>query len=409
MSFERFIALRYLRSKQQTLFINIIMLVSVIGITVGVAALLIVLSVFNGFNKVVTDVLVGFDPHLRVVPARGKELVMTDSLVQRLSAEQEVRAWSPYIESKAMLSLRNLNRVVVVRGVVDSMIGQVSGVRDAIVLGSFDVAEKGKQAGIVLGLTLADRLGATVGTELNVISPVGVDAFLMHYGQPLMRTFTVVGIYDSRNKDYDSYYAYISLDAARKLFQYPVAVSGIEVRTHDIAQSEDLQTSLQHSLGTRYTVMTWYDLHKDLYSVMKIERWSAYIILCLIIGVATFNMLGSLTMGVIEKRRDIGVLKSLGANNRSVMRLFMFEGIFVGALGTVLGMCLGLVVCYLQIEYQLFPLDPNVYIIPAIPVDIRWTDFAAIGSASMILSSLAALYPARRAALLMPVEAIRWE
>jgi lipoprotein-releasing system permease protein len=409
MSFERFIALRYLRSKQQTLFINIIMLVSVIGITVGVAALLIVLSVFNGFNKVVTDVLVGFDPHLRIVPARGKSLVVSDSLRALLNRQQRLRAWSPYIESKAMLSMRNVNRVVVVRGVVDSTIGEVSGVRNAIVLGAFDVAEKGKHAGIVLGLTLADRLGATVGAELTVISPVGVDAMLMHYGQPLMRTFTVVGIYDSRNKDYDSYYAYISLDAARKLFDYSASVSGIELRADDIAQSEYLQASLQQALGSDYTIMTWYDLHKDLYSVMKIERWSAYIILCLIIGVATFNMLGSLTMGVIEKRRDIGVLKSLGANNRSVMRLFMFEGIFVGALGTVLGMCLGLLVCYLQIRYQLFPLDPNVYIIPAIPVDVRWTDFAAIGSASMLLSSLAALYPARRAALLMPVEAIRWE
>ncbi len=409
MSFERFIALRYLRSKQQTLFINIIMLVSVIGITVGVAALLVVLSVFNGFNKVVTDVLVGFDPHVRIVAARGKEFVVSDSLVQQLQSDARIRAWSPYIESKAMLSLRGQNRVVVVRGVVDSTIGQVSGVRDALVLGSFDVAEKGKQAGIVLGLTLADRLGATVGTELTVISPVGVDAFLMQYGQPLMRTFTVVGIYDSRNKDYDSYYAYISLDAARKLFQYPASVSGIEVRAYDIAQSDDVQRSLQQSIGSRYTVMTWYDLHKDLYSVMQIERWSAYIILCLIIGVATFNMLGSLTMGVIEKRRDIGVLKSLGANNRNVMRVFMFEGIFVGVVGTVLGMALGLLVCYLQITYHLFPLDPNVYIISAIPVHIRWTDFAAIGSASMILSSLAALYPARRAASLMPVEAIRWE
>ncbi|MER3524604.1 MAG: permease [Ignavibacteria bacterium] len=409
MSFERFIALRYLRSKQQTLFINIIMLVSVVGITIGVAALLIVLSVFNGFNKVVTDVLIGFDPHIRITPAKGKNLQITDTLLAAVAAETSLRAWSPYIESKAMLMLRDVNRVVVVRGVVDSTVGEVSGVRDALVLGSFDIAEKGSDAGIVLGMTLADRLGATVGTQLTVVSPVGVDAFLMQYGQPLMRTFTVVGIYDSRNKEYDSYYAYVSIDAARKLFQFAGAVSGIEMRAKDITQAETIRLSLQRVLGPSYTVMTWYDLHKDLYSVMQIERWSAYIILCLIIGVATFNMLGSLTMGVVEKRRDIGVLKSLGATNRSVMRLFMFEGLFVGVIGTVLGMAIGLAVCYVQIRYQVFPLDPNIYIIPAIPVEVRWTDFAAIGTASMVLSSLAALYPARRAAALMPVEAIRWE
>jgi lipoprotein-releasing system permease protein len=129
----------------------------------------------------------------------------------------------------------------------------------------------------------------------------------------------------------------------------------------------------------------------------------------LIIGVATFNMLGSLTMGVIEKRRDIGVLKSLGATNKSIRRLFMFEGLLVGALGTMLGVVIGLLVCYLQMRYHLFPLDPRVYIIPAIPIDIRWTDFVAIGSASMLLSTLAALYPAQRAARLLPVDAIRWE
>jgi lipoprotein-releasing system permease protein len=142
---------------------------------------------------------------------------------------------------------------------------------------------------------------------------------------------------------------------------------------------------------------------------MKIERWSAYLILCLIVGVATFNVLGSLTMGVIEKKRDVGVLKSLGATRTSITRIFMFEGLLVGSIGTSLGLCLGLIVCYLQIHYQLFPLDPNVYIIPAIPVEVRWIDFIAVTVASMLLSTLASLYPARRASVLLPINAIRWE
>jgi lipoprotein-releasing system permease protein len=392
------------------------MLVSVIGITVGVAALIIVLSVFNGFNKVVTDVLVGFDPHLRILPDKGKLLSLSDTLFQALNKEETLKGWSPYIESKALLVSKNGNRVVVVKGVVDSSIGKVSGVRAAVVLGEFDLEgmsaktpSKKSQPGVVLGMALADKLGAMVGSEITIVSPAGVDAMIVQYSQPEMRKFTVVGIYDSRNKEYDSHYAFVSLSAARKLFRYQKSVSGIEMRLHDVAESGETRMSLEKSLGDKMKILTWYDLHQDLYSVMRIERWGAYIILCLIVCVAAFNMLGSLTMGVIEKRRDIGVLKSLGANSKSILRLFMFEGLLVGTVGTVLGILIGLGVCYLQIHYHLFPLDPNVYIIPAIPIEVRWTDFFAIGFASMLLSTIAALYPARRAAQLMPVDAIRWE
>jgi lipoprotein-releasing system permease protein len=390
-------------------FINIIMLVSVIGITVGVAALIIVLSVFNGFNSVVTDVLVGFDPHIRIEPATGKSMPYTDSLAALLASDPRITGSAPFIISKALLMTSSVNKVVSVKGVDDSLIGAVSGVASSTVLGSFAFKDTPERIGIVVGMTLADRLGATVGSEVTLVSPVGVDAMVMQIGQPLMRKCTVVGIYDSRNKDYDANYAYISLAAARELFRYGNAVSGVELRLRQLSESEAVQRSLRKHLGPGYRVMTWYDLHKDLYSVMKIERWSAYIILCLIVGVATFNVLGSLTMGVVEKRRDIGILKALGATRSSITRVLMFEGILVGLLGTVAGMLIGYAVCLLQIHYALFPLDTTVYIIPAIPVEFRWSDFIAVSLASMTLSMLASLYPARKAALLLPVEAIRWE
>ena len=158
-----------------------------------------------------------------------------------------------------------------------------------------------------------------------------------------------------------------------------------------------------------YQISTWYDLHQSLYSVMKIERWSAYILLSLIILVATFNMLGSLTMGVIEKQRDISVLRAVGMTSKNLTRLFMFEGLLIGILGTIFGIVLGLIVLYLQIHYQIFPLDTSIYIIPAIPVDIQWTDFVTIAMASLGLSFIAAYYPARRADSTLPAEGLRWE
>lgn len=409
MGYERYIAQRYLRSKRQMRFINIIMLVSIVGITVGVAALVIVLSVFNGFNGVVTQVLVNFDPHLRIEPARGKSLAYTERLQSVLGTDPRIAAFSPYIASKALLVAGRINKVVMVKGVVDSAVGNVSGVKSSTILGDFAFYDTPQTGSIVLGLTLADRLGATVGSDVTIVSPVGADAIVLQMAQPLMRKCEVTGIYESNNKDYDAHYAYVSLDLARPLFHYGQGISGVEVRLHAIAEADAVQQSLRSALGDGYQVSTWYDLHQDLYSVMMIERWAAYIILCLIVGVATFNVLGSLTMGVIEKRRDIGVLKALGATRASITRLFMFEGILVGAIGTLLGTAIGLVVCYLQIHYHLFPLDPTVYIIPAIPVEMRWGDFVAVPTASMLLSTLASLYPARRAARLLPVEAIRWE
>ncbi|HEX9006340.1 MAG TPA: ABC transporter permease, partial [Bacteroidota bacterium] len=338
MRYERFIAQRYLRSRRQLRFISIIMMVSVVGITVGVAALIIVLSVFNGFNGVVTHVLVSFDPHVRVEAPRGSQgIAVNDSLLRVVERDPRIAAAAPFASGKGLLILQSVERVVTVRGVNDSTIAEVSGVRKSIVLGDFRFNDTPQRSGIVLGLALADRLGATVGSELTVVSPVGVDAMLLQIGQPLTRKCTVVGIYDSQNKDYDARYAYVSLATAQRLFELGRNAGGLEIRLHRLEDADAVKADLERRLGRRYTIETWYDLHRGLYSVMKVERWSAYIILCLIIGVAVFNVLGSLTMGVIEKRRDIGILKALGSTRLSIVRLFMVEGLLVGTIGTVAG------------------------------------------------------------------------
>ena len=295
------------------------------------------------------------------------------------------------------------------KGIVDSLAGKVSGVSSSMVLGHMALRDSVERSGIVLGLTLADRLGATVGSQVLIVSPIGVDAMVLQLGQPAMLKCKVVGIYDSNNKDYDAHYAFVSLPLARQLFDYPEQVSGVEIRLHDIDDAEHVKSALQTAEGKGYTISTWYDLHKDLYAVMKIERWTAYIILCLIIAVAMFNVLGSLTMGVISKQRDIGILKAIGANRSGVTRVFLLEGILVSLLGTVLGATIGLIVCYLQITYHLFPLDTSVYIIPAIPVEIHWSDVGVVFGTSVLFSAAASSYPAMRAGRLVAVDSIRWE
>jgi len=409
MGYELNIARRYIRSKRQVRLINVIMLVSVVGVTVSVTALIIVLSVFNGFNDVVTAVLVGFDPHIKVEPRSGKSMTLDESLVGRLNEHPSIVAWSPFVQGKAIVVSSNFNKVVFVKGVIDSLVGKVSGVSGSMVLGRMELHDSLGRDGIVLGLTLADRLAATVGSEVLVVSPVGVDAMVLQFGQPATRRCAVVGIYDSNNKDYDAQYAFVSIDVARRLFDVGKEVSGIEIRLRDIDDADEVKEFFQEGGETSRVVSTWYDLHKDLYAVMKIERWIAYVILCLIIGVAMLNALGSLTMGVISKRRDIGILKAMGATRAGIVRVFLIEGMLVSILGTAIGTAIGLLVCYLQMEYHLFPLDTSVYIIPAIPVSVEWIDVVMIVVTSILFSVVASSYPARRAARVALIESIRWE
>lgn len=409
MRFARFIARRYLLSKRKARFISIITLISVVGITVGVAALIIVLSVFNGFNNLVTDILVGFDPHLRIEPVRGVTLPDYEKVISTVEADNRVASYSGAVGGRAMIVVRNINRIITVRGLDPERIADVSGVDDSIVLGDLKLDRPDGPDGIVLGIGVADRLNAMLGDTVTLISPQGMEAALLRFGQPIIHRFIVTGIYESMNQDYDANYAFISLRSAQRLFNVGTGITGVEVRLHNFRHSDAVKRDLQRLLGEEYLVQTWYDLHRDLYSVMEMERWAAYIILSLIIAVATFNILGSLTMTVIEKKRDIGVLKAMGATKREITRIYVFEGVFVGFVGSLLGSVIGYVVCYLQIRYHLFPLDPAVYIIPALPVEIRVLDFAAVAGAALLLSSLAALYPARRAAGILPAEAVRWE
>ena len=326
MGIEFFIAKRYLFSKKKFNFITIISLISILGVTIGVAALIIVLSVFNGFSSKVTGILVSFDPHIRIEASAGNKLADYRDIQGKIN-QLGIKYSTPYTLNKGMLANDNSNEVVFIKGVDEKEIGDVSGVKDVMRFGEFDLKDDGEYGGIVLGFSLLGKLKSRPGDTLTLLSPVGLENSLTHFVDPKIKKFVIRGVYDSDKKDYDGNYAYISIPSSQELFQLDGKVNGVEIRLNNITDSENEKEKIKASLGNDFKVMTWYDLHEDFYSILKVERWVAFIILSLIIAVASFNILGSLTMTVIEKKRDIGVLKALGATDKMITNIFLFEGI----------------------------------------------------------------------------------
>jgi lipoprotein-releasing system permease protein len=409
MSFETFIAKRYLVSKHKINFITIISIISIAGITIGVAALLVVLSVFNGFSSLVVDYLMNLDPHVRITAISNEGEQNISQLDSILKDQKEIKSYSPFIEGKVLAYNKGFTQVVNLKGIDENSINSVYLLGENLVDGS-DENFSGNSNNVFIGLQLADKLFAMSNDTVTLVSPSNIEQAITQFSIPLSKKFNVAGVFSSKNNEYDVGYIFCALSDAKYLFGYKKGFQGYDIRLDNLEQSTDLKRILLSQLDNKnYKVESWYDFHQELYSVMEIERWTAYIILSLIIAVATFNILGSLSMSVIEKKRDIGILRSMGVTEKSVLKIFMFEGLLIGLIGTLLGVIIGYGICYLQIQYNIYPLDPAQYKIDALPLDLRISDFFFICGASMLLSFFASLIPAKRAAKVNPISAIKWE
>jgi len=409
MNFETFIAKRYLASKHKINFITIISFISIAGITIGVAALIVVLSVFNGFSSLVVDYLMNLDPHVRItaISNEGEKNIL--KLSQVLKNEELIKSFSPFIEGKVLAYSKGFTQVVNLKGIEQSKIDDVYLINENLVDGSDDDFRKNDNQ-VFVGLQLADKLMVMSTDSIVLISPSNIESAITQFALPLSKKVVVDGVFSSKNNEYDVGYIFCSLSDAQFLFGYKNNFQGYDIRLDELSQSSDVKESLLHKINSNdYKIETWYDFHQELYSVMQVERWTAYIILSLIIAVATFNILGSLSMSVIEKKRDIGILRSMGVTEGSILKIFMFEGLLIGIIGTLLGIIIGYAVCYLQLHYNIYPLDPAQYKIDSLPVELRVSDFFFISGASMLLSFLASLFPAKKAAKVNPISAIKWE
>lgn len=420
MDYRFLIARRYLVSRRQVSLISFITGISVVGIALGVASLIVVLSVMNGFYDFVRDMLVSLDPHVRIVSAEERGVSNPDSLMRLALDVDHVEYASAYVEGKALLVPRSggdVNKVVVVRGVQPEAYSTVSGVVERTGLGAFEFERSDGRPGLVAGMSLGQRMALLPGTrgsgasQVALLSAPALENMLTSIfgGAPYM-WFEVRGLFELEDM-YDESHVFISIDDAQRLFRMGENVSGVELRLDDLDRADEVKAALSRTLpADEFEVLTWYDLQRSLYDVMRLEKWGASVILALIIIVAAFNIVGSLTMVVIEKRRDVGVLQAMGTSRRDIRRIFLLEGALVGGLGTFAGLVFGLGLALLQKYYELVPLaGSESFMIDAYPISIRALDLVLICTVAVGLCMLAAVYPARRAASIEPATAVNVE
>jgi len=413
MSYEFFIATRYLRAKRRMGFISLITYFSIVGVSIGVAALIIVLSVMNGFEKEVRSRIIGFDAHIRVRTFHDQGVENYRQVMEKIRPIRHIVGLSPYILGKVMIKVGDNVEGIFIKGTDPAGVVQVSDLGRNIIYGSLNLgpvpgSDGGQELpGIILGRSLADRLQAlTLGTKVTLISPKGMTSI---FSVPSVKQFRLAGIFETGMFEYDDTFAYISIPSAQRLLRMGDRITGIEVKLDNLYRAGEVAEEIEALLGYPFHAVTWFEMHRNLFSWMQIEKWAMFIILSLIIMVAAFNIVSSLIMVVMEKTREIGILKSMGATSRSIMKIFMLEGLVVGVVGTLIGSLLGYFLCWLQQTYKIFSLPPDIYFINTLPITMKTSDFVMIAVAAIALSFLATLYPSRKAAGLVPVDAIRYE
>ncbi|HEX7534184.1 MAG TPA: lipoprotein-releasing ABC transporter permease subunit [Syntrophales bacterium] len=425
MSFEFFISLRYLRAKRKQIFVSIITFISIAGIFLGVAALIIVLAVMNGFETDLRNKILGINSHVVLMQYTGAmqdyQKVMND-----VEQVEGVVASTPFIFSQAMLRNEGRTSGVILRGMsVDSAFKVIN--LGKMHEGNIDyLSDKqrttigfGKDTsmlpGIVIGKELAKNMGLLLFDPVSIISPMGISTPMGMV--PKMKKFVVVGIFDSGFYEYDSTLAYISLRDCQEFLNLGERVTGLEIKVNDIYKANIIAKSIEKKLGFPFWARNWMEMNKNLFSALRLEKRVMFIILSLIVLVAAFNIICTLIMIVMEKNKDIAVLKSMGATSGSIMKIFVYQGVTIGAIGTLMG-CLGGLAVALNLEkisvsienlfgFKILPGD--VYYLSQLPSQVNYGDVVIIIIGTMLICFLSTIYPSRRASKLDPAEALRYD
>ncbi len=413
--FEWTIGLRYTRASRRSArnsFISFISLISMAGIALGVAALIVVLSVMNGFQKEVRDRMLSVLSHVEVFDGSGSLPDWQQTAAEALKHPQ-VRGAAPFVDGQAMVTRNDTVRGVVVRGILPSEEPKVSAVASQVVRGSLQSLAPG-EFNIVVGSALARSLGLRIGDKLTLIAPQGqvTPAGVL----PRLKQFNVTGIFEAGHYEFDSSLAFIHLDDGERMFRL-AGPSGLRLKLADMQRAPEVASDLSVQLKGDLYIRDWSQQNRNWFAAVQTEKRMMFIILTLIIAVAAFNLVSTLVMTVTDKQADIAILRTLGASPASIMRIFIIQGALVGLIGTAIGIFLGVLVAvnidvivpFIESLFGVQFLPRDIYLISALPSDLRWPDVGRIGGMAVLLAFLATLYPSWSAARLRPAEALRYE
>lgn len=419
-TYELALALRYLRARRKQAFISIITVISVGGIALGVAALIIVLAVMTGFGEDLRDKILGIRAHILITRQPYSDepnILLSESVMTKIGNVEGVVGVSPFVFGQVMIRSPYRTQGIAIRGVdphrevmvTDLSRNMEEGALDSITRRDHrpqDMSE-GEYDGIIIGREMAANLGVYVGDKVAVISPFGrqTPAGLV----PKLTYMVITGIFKSGMYEFDSSLAYISLVTAQDFFDMGDQINGYEVSVENIYDAKRVANEVLERLGSPYKATDWQEMNRNLFAAMKLEKIAMFIILALIVLVAAFNIASTLIMMVMERHRDIGILKSMGATKRSIMGVFMLEGTIIGVIGTGIGAIVGAGACYVADKYHLIKLAGDIYYLSYLPFKMATLDFLLICVGSIFLAFISTIYPSRQAARLDPVEAIRYE
>jgi lipoprotein-releasing system permease protein len=415
MKYELFIGMRYLQARRRETFISLITVISVLGVMLAVMVLNIVMGVMTGFEETLRDRLLGINAHVAVLRS-GEPMREYEKVLEQLKNMSEVVAASPTIYGQVMLTAGPRVSGVVVRGIDPDRVNQVVDIQKYMLQGTLaglktlhPIQVEDRQVllpGIIMGERLANQMGLFLGSPVQVVSPLGTPTAIGVI--PKVRRFAVAGVLRTGMSEIDSTLVFMGLGEAQKFFELDGAVTNIELRIRDVNQSRQVAEQIQQRLGFPYFAEDWTRLWPNLFTALQLEKTVYFLVLLLMVLIGAFNIISTLVMVVMEKKKDIAILRSMGATQQSIRKIFLLKGCLIGTVGTILGVVLGLAGCALIANYD-FNLPDGVFLIKTVPVRVYFGNVVLVACASFVVCLLASIYPARQAAKLDPVEIIRYE